>query len=177
MFNKIIFFSLTAGLVFGLSAAAYRPAALAADVVKIGIVDIQRVINTSAKGQAAKKKLIAKFDRMQKELQLRKAEIEKSKIDLERQASVLDPGIRYDKEKTLKRKMRDFEDQYRDYQEIMKRDEFENTQPMLNAIAQVIEKLGKERGFTVILEKRAVIYYPEAIELTEEIKELFDANK
>jgi outer membrane protein len=116
---------------------------------------------------------------MQKELTLRKTEIEKSKLELERQASVLDPEIKYEKERTLKRRIRDFEDQYRDYNETMKRDEFQNMQPILAAISQVIEKVGKEGGFTIILEKRksAVLYSPDTIDLTEEVKKLFDSNK
>jgi outer membrane protein len=179
MLKKIFMLSLAVGLMLGLNPVGMRSVAKAADVVKIGIVDVQKVINTSEKGKVARKKLIAKAERMQKELNLRKTEIEKSKLELERQASVLDPEIKYEKEKTLKRKIRDFEDQYRDYNEIMKRDEFQNMQPILAAISQVIEKVGKEGGFTVILEKRksAVLYSPDTIDLTEEVKKLFDSNK
>ncbi len=179
MLKKIFMLSLAAAVMLTLNPVGLRSVAKAAEVVKIGIVDVQKVISTSEKGKVARKKLITKAERMQKELNLRKAEIEKGKLELERQASVLDPEIKYEKEKTLKRRMRDFEDLYRDYNEIMKRDEFQNMQPILAAISQVIEKLGKEGGFTVILEKQksAVLYSPDTIDLTQEVKKLFDSNK
>ncbi|MBW2622365.1 MAG: OmpH family outer membrane protein [Deltaproteobacteria bacterium] len=179
MLKRVVLVSLAVTLFLGLDTVATPLAVQAAEVVKIGIVDVQLVITTSTKGQAARKKLLAKAERMRKDLALRKAEIEKSKLELERQASVLDPEIKYQKEKTLQRKIRDFEDQYRDFNEEMKRDEFQNTQPILAAINQVIVSIGKERGFTIILEKRrsGVLYAPDTLDLTEEVKKVFDSNK
>jgi len=179
MLKRVVLLSLIVTLLLGLNTIATPATAQAAEVVKIGIVDMQRVINTSSKAQVVRKSLEAKFERMKKDLDLRKAEIEKSKLDLERQASVLDPEIKYQKEKTLQRKIRDFEDQYRDFNEEIKRDEIQKFQPILTAIYQVIVTLGKEQGFTVILErqKSAVLYAPETIDLTEEVKKIFDSNK
>jgi outer membrane protein len=178
MLKRVVVLSLAVTLLLGLNAVAMPSTAQAAEVVKIGIVDVQRVINTSTKGQAARKQLLAKAERMQKDLNLRKDEIEKSKLELERQASLLDPEIKYQKEKTLQRKIRDAEDHYRDFNEEMKRDEIQNMQPILLAISQVIVNIGKERGFTIILEKQksAVLYAPDTIDLTEEVKKVFDSN-
>ena len=179
MLKRVFLCSLAVTLLLGLTAVTAPSSVQAAEVVKIGVVDVQQVINTSQKGQEARKKIQAKIERMEKELNLRKAEIEKGKVELERQASVLDPEIKYQKEKTLQRKMRDFEDQYRDFNEEMKRDEFQAMQPILAAIMQVVVNIGKERGYTIILERQrsAVIYAPDTIDLTEEVKKIFDANK
>ncbi len=159
--------------------AASASKALSAEVVKIGIVNVQRIINESRKGKAEKEKLINKFEQIRKELDLRRAEIEKAKLELERQASILAPDVRYDKEKTLKRKMRDFDDYYKDVNEQMKREEIRRTKPLLEKISRLIIKFGQEHGYTLILEgsRSGVIYAPKSIDLTDEIMKLFDEAK
>lgn len=151
----------------------------AENVVKIGVVDLQQVINRSQKGKAAKEMLRKKFERMRQELDMRRSEIEKSKTELEAQRSVLDPQVLYDKQKTLKRKMRDFDDQFRDMQDVMKREEMQSTVPILKGIRDVISKIGKEQGYTIIIEgvKSLILYAPEGIKITEEVIRKYDAAK
>lgn len=153
-----------------------RPA-MAAEI-KIGVVDIQRILEESEKGKDAKAKLVKKFEKMQSDLTMRENELEKMKTELERQGSVLAPDVRYEKEKTFQRKMRDFEDLYRDYQEVLQREQFKSTQPLLKVISEVLEEYGKKGGYTVILErqKSAVMYVPEAFDITPEIIKIFDAK-
>ncbi|MBW1708678.1 MAG: OmpH family outer membrane protein [Deltaproteobacteria bacterium] len=165
-------------LVCFMAVAAPLPA-LSAEVIKIGVVNIQKVINESQKGKVEKEKLIKKFEQMRKDLDLRRAEIEKAKLELERQSSILAPDVRYDKEKTLKRKIRDFEDHYRDVNEQMKREEIKSTRPILEKLSQLITKYGQEKGYTLILEKNrsGVIYAPGTIDLTNELMKIYDASK
>ncbi|MBW2092317.1 MAG: OmpH family outer membrane protein [Deltaproteobacteria bacterium] len=178
MFKKSFLTNLLFCLVLVWVLAAVSPLnALSAEVVKIGVVNIQRVINDSQKGKIEKEKLIKKFEKMRKDLDLRRAEIEKAKLELERQASILAPDVRYDKEKTLKRKIRDFEDHYRDVNEQMKREEIKSTKPMLEQLSKLITKYGQEKGYTLILERTrsGVIYAPGSIDLTNEIIKLYDS--
>lgn len=175
MYKKALVGALALALTLGWTLLATPPEAKAAEA-KIGVVDIQKVINDSKRGKEAKGMLIKRFEAVQKDLDLRRAEIEKMKLELERQGSVLDPEVRFEKERSLQKKMRDFDDRYRDATEEMRREELRNTKPLFTGISQVVSKLGKERGYTVILEKTrsAVVYSPDAIDLTAEVTRLFD---
>jgi outer membrane protein len=177
MYKKTLVGALALALTLGWTLIATPPAAQAAEV-KIGVIDIQKVINDSKKGKEAKGMLIKKFEAVQKDLDLRRAEIEKLKLELERQGSVLDPEVRFEKERSLQKKMRDFDDRYRDATEEMRREEQRNTRPLFVGISQVVAKIGKDRGYTVILEKTRsmVVYSPDAIDLTPEVTRIFDAT-
>lgn len=174
--RKITTITLAVFMAAILFALASTIPAHAADVVKIGVVDMTRLVNESKKGKAAKAILMKKIEQVKKELELRQAEIEKGKLDLERQAAVLDADVRYEKEKSLKRKIRDFEDQYRDYTEVMKREEMNATKPILDELLKLIGEYGSENGYTIILENKrsGLVFHVNSIEITDDIIKLYD---
>ncbi len=178
MLKRIIFTGLMVGMVLVLAAAFQPRPVQAADVVKIGVIDLQTAINDSKKGQGAKAALVKKFEKRQNELSTRESELQKMQEDLERQSAMLSPEAKYEKEKTLKRKMRDFQDIYRDYSEQMKKDEMESTQPIVEGILLEAHNYGKENGFTLILEakKAGVLYVPDSMDITAEVVKRYDAK-
>ncbi|MEW6264689.1 MAG: OmpH family outer membrane protein [Thermodesulfobacteriota bacterium] len=154
-------------------------AARAAGEIKVGIFDLQKAINTSKKGMAAKAKLSTKFEKLQKDLKARETEIERLQKDLERQAAALSADARFEKEKSLKKKMRDFQDLYRDYTTEMQKDEVETTQPIVNELIKIAKDLGREKGYTVILEvqKSGVVFAPAELDVTDEVIRRLDGGK
>ncbi len=179
MFQRIMIVSLVFGLALAGCLAINPVPASAAGVVKIGVFDLQRAINQSRKGQAAEKALRGKYERIQKELKRSEAELARMKKELESQGSMLSPEAKHEKEKTLQRKLRDFQDKYRDYTEEMKKVEYEKTQPIVDGILRSANAIGKEKGYTLILEvsKAGVIYAPDALDITESVIKRFDAGK
>ena len=179
MIKKYTVLCLALTLCLVLAGYASPNKASAADVVKIGVFDLQRAINESKKGQAARSKLMAKFERMQKELNDRESEVNKLQEELENQGAMLSPEAKYEKDKVLKRKVRDFQDLYRDYQEEMKREEMESTQPIVEEVLRIANNLGAEKGYTLILEgqKSGIIYAPESTDITDEVIKRFDSAK
>lgn len=179
MFRKALVGALILSLALWGAAGLAPPAVQASEVIKIGIIDLQRALTESKRGQEAKRRLIKKFEQRQKELDLRQAEIEKAKQELERQAEMLSPEAKYEKEKALQRRIRDFKDLYQDYTERMKKEEYEATQPMVEGILQLAHDLGKERGYSLIIEsgKSGIIYYPKSLDITDEVIKRFDASR
>ncbi|MBF0528008.1 MAG: OmpH family outer membrane protein [Deltaproteobacteria bacterium] len=176
--HKAITLLIGIALIFGLAGFPALVQA-AGEVTKIGIFDLQKAINTSKKGQSAKAKLSSKFEKMQKELKSRETELERLQQELERQSSALSLDAKFEKEKSLKRKMRDFQDLYRDYTAEMQKDEVETTQPIVNELIKIAKDVGKEKGFTVILEvqKSGIVYAPGDLDVTDEIIRRLDGGK
>ena len=109
--RKVFFFSLVIVLFFALPA-------LAKDL-KIGVVDVQGVMEKSEPGEAALSKLKASFDEMKAELDRRKEDVDKLRQEIQKQSLVLSQEAQIDKETEYKQKVRDFRGLQQSYQKKM----------------------------------------------------------
>jgi len=177
MIRKMTTAAFLIGLALTLLLAIGPRSAYAAESVKIGVIDLQKALNESKKGAAARDQLRSKFEKLQSNLKSKEAEIEKMKADLERQVSMLTAEAKFEKETELKRKLRDFQDQLNDYNQMIRKEEVEVTQPIVQSLLDEANKLGKEQGFTLIIErqKAGVIYYSETMDITDQVIKRFDA--
>ena len=80
---------------------------LGADVAKIGVVDIQKVLLTSSAGKLAKAQINKKAREMESGLTVKKEEIEKLKESLEREALVMNKEARDERGRDIRIKIND----------------------------------------------------------------------
>ncbi|MFH1090300.1 MAG: OmpH family outer membrane protein [Pseudomonadota bacterium] len=181
MSKKIITVSVITGLaLLTWVLAVYLPSATAAaPEIKIGVFDMQKALDESKLGKASKANLLAKFQKLQKELSDEEAQLKTLKTQLDQQAPMLSPTARTEKEKELQRRIRDLQDKARDYSDQMKRDDFEQFKPLYQGLLDIAKDIGKAKGFTVILEakKGLLIYYQDSLDITDEVIQRFDAGK
>jgi outer membrane protein len=146
---------------------------------RIGFVDVQRVIVKSVAGVAAREQLEREKATMQKEVDSRRGEIDKLREELEKKGLVLSADAKREKEEALQRRIRDFRRLTEDYQKELERKEQGLTQRILQDLAVVIERLGKEKGYLLIIEKRgaSVIYGDAEADITEEVIKAYDQEK
>lgn len=166
--------TLTVGLCALLAGAAAAEAQS-----RIGFVDVQKVLVRSVAGVAAREQLEREKAQMQKEVDGRKAEIDKLREELEKKAMLLSAEAKREKEETFQRRVRDLRRLTEDYQKELERKEQALTQRILQDLTAVIERVGKERGYLLVLEKRgaSVIYGAAEADLTEEIVKAYDLEK
>lgn len=147
-----------------------------ADTVKIGVVDMQKVVIDSKGGKEVK----AQFEREMTEM--RKAYFEKEGA-LKKLRSEIDKGGISAKEKkekeeifqkevmVLKRLRDDSEAGLRDMEKTI-------TTKLISEIRDVILKVGEEGKYTIILEKDAsILFMPNSIDLTGKVIENYDKQK
>ncbi len=146
---------------------------------KIAFVDVQKVLVRSVAGVGAREQLEREKTTMQKDVDTRRAEVEKLRDDLEKKGLVLSADAKREKEETLQRKVRDLRRVVDDFQKELEKKEQGLTQRILQELSGVIEQLGKERGYLLILEKRgaSVIYGDAEADITEEIIKTYDQMK
>jgi outer membrane protein len=146
--------------------------------IRIGAVDMQAVILQSAKGQRAQATLKAEFESKQKDLNSHEEEIRKLQADLERQKAVLSQAALREKEESIQRKIRDIRRTGEDMQRDMQKREAELVGEIQRDIMQVIVEFGKEKGYSVILERGtgAVWFVNERADLTKDIIERYNAK-
>jgi outer membrane protein len=162
-----------AGLVGGLAVSTDAAG------TRIGYVDVQRVIVRSVAGVAAREQLEREKVTMQKDVDNRRVEVDKLREEMEKKGLVLSAESRREKEETLQRKVRDLRRLAEDLEKELQKKEQQATQRILQELTGIIEKMGKERGFLLIVERRSggVIYGDPEGDVTDEVIKLYDQEK
>lgn len=147
--------------------------------LKIGYVDLQRALNESEAGKAAKEKFKVQVDRLQGDLKKKKDQLDALKEQLEKKSSVMKEEDARNMEKDYQKKLRDFERSYKDSQAELQQKDNELTVELLKEIQVVIEQFGKENSYSIILEQSSssVLYGSPELDLTEQIMARFNARK
>jgi outer membrane protein len=145
-----------------------------AQTKKIGYVDMQAVLLKSKAGKDAKALLDKEKEEKKSTLDKMKEEIEKLQNDINRQSLVLTEEKRKKMEDELALKKQNFLKVLQDYElELQKKDQ-EWTEKILKEVEKVIYKIGKTEGYDLILEKSAVLYAPEAYDITDKVIREYD---
>lgn len=161
-------------LMGGLLTAPVRSAEL-----KIGSVDIQRAINESNAGKEAKKTIMKEVEKFQQLIAGKQKDLQQLKDALEKQAPMLNPEARAAKEKDYQAKIRDFQRWGEDNQNEINQKRMELERNIAIGLTKVIQKVGADEGFTLILEnnEQVVLYTSKAIDVTDRVIKAYDAQK
>ncbi len=139
--------------------------------VKVGVVDLMKVLNESDSGKKAKAELEGLIKTKQSAIDEKGKEIEKLKGDIEKQSSVLSSDARKSKEDELEKMMREYQRIVSDSQNEVKKRESELTNGILKQIRALVEKMGQDEGYTMIVENAEgiVLYSKKDLNLTEAV--------
>ncbi|HEY6000465.1 MAG TPA: OmpH family outer membrane protein [bacterium] len=153
-------------------------AAGAQEAVKIAFVDMQRALNESKAGKKALGELQKLMEERKAGLQKQKESLEKKKDELDKQSLLLNEETRKGRETEIRTMERDYSRTLSDLKEEFGRRESEYTDGIRKDLLKVIERIGKEGTFTLVLEKQysAVLYAPASIDLTETLIKRYDAE-
>ncbi|RUA03132.1 MAG: hypothetical protein DSY89_01495 [Deltaproteobacteria bacterium] len=156
----------------------FVPVTRGAGVNKIGIIDFQKILETSNAGKAAQEKINTAGKKMEAELQEKGKEIEALQKNLERENMVLNKEARDEKQREIRIKINDAKTLEARYRRDIKRTRAQVIQKIEKEVFDVAQKIAKESGFQLILEKRAggVIYFEPAWEITAQVIEKYNAE-
>ena len=155
---------------------AFAATVRAADVAKIGVVDLQKIIEVSSAGKAAKAEMKQKFTKMEEELQAKGAEVEELRKQLEREAMVMSVEKREDKEREYRIRVNDVKGLQQKYNDELKRMEIGLMTKIQKDLFGLTEEIGKKEGFLLIIDRKAAIYYPTSVDITDQLIETYNAK-
>src|SRR5262245_33496008 len=146
---------------------------------KIAFFDLQKVVVRSVAGAAAREQLEREKTTMQKDVDTRKAEIDKLREELEKKGLVLSADAKREKEENFQRKVRDLRRIVDDFQKELERKEQNLRVKIFQELSAVIERVGKEKGCLLILAKNGagIAYGDPAADLSEDIIKAYDQEK
>ena len=180
--------SLVIALVMALGAAAVAraqapaappaaaPAGQASGLQRIAFIDVQRVLARSASGVAAREQLERDKATMQKEMDAKRVELEKLRDELDKKGALLTADVRREKQEMFERKRRDAARLADDFQKELEKKESLLLQKVLQEVSGIIDRIGKERGYYLIVAKRGagVVYASAEADLTDEVIRAYD---
>ncbi len=155
----------------GAQQAAPAAATTPAPSARIAYIDVQRVLARSSAGVAAREQLEREKSVMQKEMDGKRQELEKLRDELEKKGPLMTADARREKQETFERKRRDAARMMDDFQKELEKKEQTLLQRVLQDLSGVIEKVGKDKGYYMIVEKRgaSVLYASPDADLTDDI--------
>lgn len=153
-----------------LVAAPFSLSARAEDQ-KVGVVDMQRAIQTSEAGKKAKAELEGAFNKKKKELQAEEVALKKMQEDFQKQQAALSDASK-------KKKQTEMQERFMKYQELLQKSqseiqgkEQEMSKPIIARIRTIVAEVAKKRSFSLILEKNenVVIFSEDKDDITDDV--------
>ena len=146
---------------------------------KIAYVDIQRAVNECNAGKDAKKAITKEVEKFQRQIADKQKELQTMKESLEKQAPMLNPDARANREKEYQNKLREFQRWGEDTQNEINQKRMEMERNISIGLQKVIQKVGADEGYTFILEKNenVVLYISKTIDITDRMIKAHDAQK
>jgi outer membrane protein len=150
--------------------------AQAPPATRVGYVDLQRVLAKSQAGVQAREQLEKDKAVMQKQVDNHKTELDKLRDEIEKKGQLLSAEARRDKQEQLERKVRDVRRLVDDLEKELQKKEQGLLAKVLREVEGVVGKIGKEKGYLVIVERRqgGLVYGAPEADVTEEIIKAFD---
>ena len=152
-------------------------AAQATAAVKIGIIDVHRIMRDSQAAKNARAVLAKDIEAKRAQLMAKDKEIKALDEELKNPKIKLSEEIRKQKADKLARDVKDFRRLDADMGEELKKKDAELTQKLLGEIRQIVQSFSKSEKYTLILEKSAVVTSDDAIDITTRIMKIYDAKK
>jgi outer membrane protein len=166
------------GIVIGLILMGWFGSVWAADL-KMAYVDIQRAVNESNAGKDAKKAITKEVEKFQAQIADKQKVLQNLKESLEKQAPMLNQEARATREKEYQNKLREFQRWGEDTQNEINQKRTDMERNISLGLQKVIQKVGADEGYTLILEKNEsiVLYVSKALDITDRVLKAYDTQK
>lgn len=150
--------------------------AFSADPVKIGVVDLQKILETSNSGKAAQNELKVQRDKMQADMKQRGNEIQEIESRMQREAMVMSKETREEKEREHRIKVSDFQALQRKYQSDLQEVERKLMGRLQTEITSLVSDIAKKDGYLLVISNIGVIYSLPSTDITERLIQELNAK-
>jgi outer membrane protein len=147
----------------------------AADM-KVGVMNVQKVLVNSVSGKTAKEKFDQKMQDLQSKFKAEEQELVDMQGEIEKKSSAWSEETKQVKMREFQKKRRELQEKSEDARFELKTLQDKELAPILKALEGVVDTFGKENGYTLILDSKAgVIYFSDAVDITDQLVEQLDA--
>ena len=157
--------------------AVSAKSAYAAEQIKIGYLDLDRIVQAVAKQTPEYDKLSEEWDKKASKIQMLNAEIEKLAEDLKANRVIWPESKSLEQQQEIQDKDDELKSFRADAQRFKEREERSVLRRLLPKIVKTVKKVGERDGYSMIFEKRMLLYSSPNFDLTNTIIKEMSENK
>ena len=148
----------------------------AGDDAKFGVVDFQQILQDSKSGQEIQNKIKLGGETLKSELQAKQAEIKELQEQYKREALILTSEQKAQKERELRAEVNEYRILQNQHAQEFNKLKAELINDVRKKIVAFAEKIGKSRGYLLIIEKQSgtILYAKDSLEITDQVMEEID---
>ena len=150
---------------------------MAQDRMKIGYIDVRRVVTESAPGKRAGERLQAQLKKAEADTLKERQELERLRSDLEKKGPLLKEEERRNLEVDFQKRSVNLQRTMGDLQQEIQSKERELMQDILKDLEGIVSEIGKTDKFTLILDRSQILFGDQAIDITNKVIETFNRAK
>jgi outer membrane protein len=162
-------------LIVGMLLFGYAPGD-AQERIKIGYIDIQKVISESQAGKRARDRFQAQVKKAEADIIKERQEIERLRADLEKKGPLLKDEERRNMESELQRRSVHLQRSMTDHQQELQAKNNEMMSDLLKELEKIVNEVGKAEKFTLILERGQILYSDQGIDITNKVIETYNSR-
>ena len=147
--------------------------------VKIGIIDIQKVLREAKAAKSVHDAFLKDVNAKKADIAERQKKISQMDNELKNAGKKLSAAERKERKEKLDKEIKELNRHSSDFNEELKKKNVELTRKLIGEIRDVAKTLANDENYTVILEKgaAAVVASDDAADVTDKIIRLYDAGK
>ncbi|MGH7232586.1 MAG: OmpH family outer membrane protein [Nitrospiraceae bacterium] len=151
--------------------------AMAGGGVRMGVVDLQKVLIETEVGKKARESLSTFMKNRQAVVELEEKELKRMEEDLIKQASVLSASAKKDREEHLRRRVVEFQQRANDLNREVQEKQKEVLEDFRERAERIVGKVAQQLGLMVVMEKGRggpTVYSDSALDISPRVIEEFN---
>ena len=154
-------------------AAVFASGTCRAEGIRVAVIDVNKILNESGAGQAAKKKMEARYEEIKKAIDAKQEEAKKLKDDIDKQKVMLGKEKLKEKEDALQAKVNELRQLTQDGEREMQSRQGEMTREILKVIEVHLDAVVKAEKLDLVLERSAgVVHFADSLDITRRVLDL-----
>lgn len=150
---------------------------MAQDRMKIGFIDVRRVVTESTPGKRAGERLQAQLKKAEADTLKERQDLERMRSDLEKKGPLLKEEERRNLEADFQKRSVNLQRTMGDLQQEIQAKERELMQDILKDLEGIVSDIGKTDKFTLILDRSQILFGDQTIDITNKVIETFNRTK
>jgi outer membrane protein len=154
---------------FAASLLAVSVSAFAARAQKIGYVDVQRAIQETEEGKAARTRLKGEFETRRAQIDKKSQDLEKMQQEYDKQQAVLSDDAKKKKQEEFQKLLVDTRKSASELQEDLAGKEQQAMQSILQKLNTVVAEIAERESINFVMDKGGLLFAPAAADITNEV--------
>lgn len=138
--------------------------------MKIGLIDMRAVVETSGQAEAMQKSLESEFGAKQKTLRAEIAKFQEDQAKLEKEKPVLSKKVIEQKTKDIQKRAEALSLKQRELQQAAYQKQQAMTMDIMNTIRQAASRVAVKEKLDIVFQQQEVIYSAKSVDITEKVK-------